>query len=60
MLGYSECFVGKCFVVFHVFSFPPAVYVGTLNLIVSIPGRSILTFLKAFELCSACSVSESF
>ena len=36
--------VGKCFVVFYVFSFPPAVYVGTLNLIASIPCPSILTF----------------
>ena len=33
----------KCFVVFDVFSFPPGVYVGTLNLIASIPGPSILT-----------------
>ena len=33
----------KCFVVFYVFSFPPTVYVGTLNLIASIPGPSILT-----------------
>ena len=29
---------------FCVFSFPPAVYVGTLNSIASIPGPSILTF----------------
>ena len=29
----------KCFVVFYVFSFPPVVYVGALNLISSIPGR---------------------
>ena len=36
-----------CFVVFYVFSFPPAVYVGTLNLIASIPGLSILTLLGA-------------
>ena len=36
------CVVGKCFVVFYVFSFPPAVYVGTLNLIASIPGPSVL------------------
>ena len=28
---------------FYVFSFPPAVYVGTFNLIASIPGPSILT-----------------
>ena len=40
-----ECVVGKCFVVFYVFSFPSAVYVGTLNLIASIPGPSILTLL---------------
>ena len=39
-----ECVVGKCFVVFYVFSIPPGVYVGTLNLIASIPGPSILTF----------------
>ena len=30
-----ECVVGKCFVVFYVFSFPSGVYVGTLNLIAS-------------------------
>ena len=34
----------KCFVVFYVFSFPVGVYVGTLNLIASIPDPSILTF----------------
>ena len=28
---------------FYVFSFPPGVYVGTLNLIASTPGCSILT-----------------
>ena len=33
----------KCFVVFYVFSFPLGVYVGTLNLIASIPGPSSLT-----------------
>ena len=33
-----------CFVMFYVFSFPPAVYVGPLHLIASIPGPSILTF----------------
>ena len=33
----------KCFVVFYVFSFPAGVYVGTLNLIVSIPDPCILT-----------------
>ena len=31
---------------FYVFSFPLAVYVGTLNLIASIPGPSILTLLN--------------
>ena len=31
---------------FYVFSFPPAVYDGTLNLIASIPGPSSLTFNK--------------
>ena len=40
-----KCVVGKCFVVFYVFSYPPAVNVGTLNLIASIPGPSILTLL---------------
>ena len=30
-------------VAFYVFSFPPGVYVGTLNLIASIPDPSILT-----------------
>ena len=34
----------KCFVIFYVLSFPPAVYVGTLNLIASIPDPSILNF----------------
>ena len=33
---------------FYVFSFPPGVYVGTFNLIVSIPGPSILT-LNIFQ-----------
>ena len=37
------CVVGKCFAVLYVFSFPPGVYVGTLHLIASIPGPSILT-----------------
>ena len=37
--------VGKCFVMFSdVFSFPPGVCVGTLNLIASSPGSSIHTF----------------
>ena len=31
---------------FYVFSFPPGVYVGTLDLIASIPGPSILTLLQ--------------
>ena len=43
------CCQKKCFVVFYVFSFPPGVYVGTLNLIASIPGPSILTFYKCTE-----------
>ena len=43
------CVVGKCFIVFYVFSFPPAVYVRTLNLIASIPGPSILTLEKQLE-----------
>ena len=36
------CVVEKCFL-FYVFSFPPGVYVGTLNLIALIPGSSVLT-----------------
>ena len=41
----SSCVLSeKCFVVFYVFSFPPAVYVGTLNFIASIPGPFILTY----------------
>ena len=40
------CVVGKCFVVFNVFSFSPGVYVGTLNLNASISGPSILTSSK--------------
>ena len=35
---------------FYVFSFPPAVCVGTLNLIASIPGPSILTLDSIFVL----------
>ena len=38
------CVVGKYFVIFYVFSFPPGVFDGTLNLIASIPGPSILSF----------------
>ena len=49
-----EYVVGKCFVVFYVFSFPPAVYVGTLNLIASIPGPSILTFLYQENMSVKC------
>ena len=36
----------KCFDLFYVFSFPAGVYVGTLNLIASIPDPSILNFMK--------------
>ena len=43
------CVVGGCFVVLYVFSFPPAVYVGTLNLIASIPGPSFLTLIKIYS-----------
>ena len=35
----------KCFVAIYVCAFPPGVYVGTLNLIESISGPSILTLL---------------
>ena len=45
---FFECVVGKCFVVFYVFSFPAGVYVGTLNLISSVPGPSILTLHVPF------------
>ena len=47
---FFKCVVGKCFVVFYVFSFPPAVYVGTLNLIASIPGPSILTLFMVSDI----------
>ena len=42
----------KCFVVFYVFSFPPGVYVGTINLIASIPGPSIFAFLPGPTSCA--------
>ena len=35
-----ECVIGK---MFYVLSFLPGVYVGTFNLIASLPGPSILT-----------------
>ena len=38
------CCRKKCSVVFYIFSLPPGVYVGALNLIELIPGPSILTF----------------
>ena len=41
--GLSWWPIGIGFVMFYVFSFPPGVYVGTLNLIASIPGPSVLT-----------------
>ena len=44
-----ECVVRKCFAVFCVFSFPPAVYAGTLNLIASIPSSSFLTDIHSTE-----------
>ena len=44
-----ECVVGKCFVVFYVFSFPAGVYVGTLNLIASIPGLTVSVL--AIQIC---------
>ena len=40
-----KCVVGKRFVVSYVFSLPAGVYVGTLNLIASIPDPSILTII---------------
>ena len=49
LLGKSQSFCSlcvlseKCFVVFNLFSLTPGVYVGTLNLIASIPGPSVLT-----------------
>ena len=39
---FFECVVEEM-VMFYAFSFPPVVYVGTLNLIASIPDPSILT-----------------
>ena len=48
LLALTLCVLSKkWFVVFYVFSFPPVVYVGTLNIIASIPGPSILTLSKA-------------
>ena len=41
----------KCFVVFYVFYFPLGVYVGTLNLIASIPGPSIFTLPIRLTVC---------
>ena len=52
LLGKSKSFCSssvlseKCFVVLYVFSVPPAVFVGTLNLIASIPDPSILALIK--------------
>ena len=43
----SSVLSGKCFVVFYIFSLPAGVYVGTLNLIASIPDPSILTLFHA-------------
>ena len=40
----SPSLLSENVVMFHVFSFSPGVYVGTLNLIAPIPGPSILTF----------------
>ena len=54
-----ECVVGKCFVVFYVFSFRCAVCVGTLNLIASIPGPSILTFPKYRVQAKVCTVNST-
>ena len=39
------CVVGKSWVVFYVFSFPPGVYVGTLDLIASNTGPSFLNLM---------------
>ena len=39
-----ECIVVNCFMFCDVFSFSHGVYVGTLNLIASIPGPYFLTF----------------
>ena len=38
-------FVCVCVCVFYVFSFPPGVYVGTLDLIASIPGPKTVRVL---------------
>ena len=46
------------FVVFYVFSFPAGVYVGTLNLIVSIPDPSILTLIMDVSLISSYTVNR--
>ena len=46
---------GKCFVVIYVFSFPPGVYVGTFDLIASIPGPFILTLIMRV-ICLPCQL----
>ena len=43
----SSCVLSeKCFVIFHVFSFPTGVDVGTFNLIALISSPSILFFFR--------------
>ena len=47
------CVVLKCFVLFYVFSLSPGVYVGTLNLIASIPGPEVI---KLFSISAQLSM----
>ena len=43
-----------------VFCFPPSVYVGTLNLIASIPGPCILTLYILYSFVFVCGLTELF
>ena len=54
-----ECVVGKMFCCVLSFSFPAGVYVGTLNLMASIPDPSILTFyLYNFKTLTRCRYKD--
>ena len=50
--------LGKCFVVSYVCSFPAGVYVGTLNLIASVPDPSILTSLRSHHVLAVPNTSS--
>ena len=52
------CVVNSC-VMFYVF-FPPGVYVGTLNLIASIPDPCILTLPFVFIISQLCKANPNY